>query len=258
MGLKWTVLGCHSPYPGPGGATSGYLLQISGKNVLVDCGSGVLAHLRWFLHPADLDEAWLSHLHHDHMTDFFVLQYALQTALRLGRRSQPLPVWAPREPREWSERLSYREAVSIQEIRDGDVKKESDWSVRWHRTEHGVPCYAMVIQSRHGSILFGADAGCHTDWGGMIQSPDLFICEGTYLHADKPSPPMLHHSVREAAEAATRIGAGALMVTHWYPETDPACIKAEAEAFFDGRVWVAQTGLSLELRERTLSQNQVY
>ncbi|MDR6224268.1 MBL fold metallo-hydrolase [Desmospora profundinema] len=248
--MKWTVLGCHSPYPGAGGATSGYLLQISGKNILVDCGSGVLAQLGSIIRPDDLDEVWLSHLHHDHIADFFVLQYAVQTSLRLGWRSHPLPVRTPLVPREWGDRLPYHQAVQIQEIKDGDRREEDGWSVYWCRTDHGVPCYAMVIQSKEGTILFGADAGLATDWNQMTEGPDLFICEGTYLHRDKPVAPMAHHSVREAAEAATRIGAHALMITHWFPGYDPKEIEREAQAFFTGRVWVAQSGLSVEIGDQ--------
>ncbi|PTM58903.1 MBL fold metallo-hydrolase [Desmospora activa] len=245
--MKWTVLGCHSPYPGPGGATAGYLLQTANKNILVDCGSGVLAHLGKIMRPDQLDEVWLSHLHHDHIADFFVLQYAILTALRLKRRSRPLLVRTPLAPHEWADRLTYHDTIAIREVKDGDHLKQDGLSVRWYRTDHGVPCYAMVIASEEGTILYGADAGLSTDWEGMIQRPDLFICEGTYLHRDKPSAPMAHHSVREAAEAAALIGARTLMITHWFPELDPQEIEAEAEAFFQGNIRVAQSGLAVEV-----------
>lgn len=246
--MRWTVLGCHSPYPGAGGATAGYLLQTGEKNILVDCGSGVLAQLGAIIRPEELDEVWLSHLHHDHIADFFVLRYAMLTALRLGRRSCPLLVRTPAEPDEWANRLHDDQTVEIKVIQDGAQLEEDELSVRWCRTDHGIPCYAMVIESEEGTILYGADAGLATDWVGMVQEPDLFICEGTYLHRDKPTVPMAHHSVREAAEAAAAIRAHTLMIIHWFPELDLSEIEAEARDFFKGRIWVAQPGLSVDMR----------
>ena len=38
--MKLTVLGCNGPYPAPGGACSGYLLQEGDTGVLLDCGAG--------------------------------------------------------------------------------------------------------------------------------------------------------------------------------------------------------------------------
>ena len=83
--MRWTVLGCQSPFPGPGGGTPGYLLEVEEKKILVDCGSGVLSRLGNYLALHELDAVWLSHLHHDHIADFFVLQYAMLTAFRRER-----------------------------------------------------------------------------------------------------------------------------------------------------------------------------
>ncbi|MBI0392649.1 MBL fold metallo-hydrolase [Thermoactinomyces sp. CICC 24226] len=69
--MRWTVLGCHSPYPAPGGGTPGYLLEAEGKKILIDCGSGILARLVERIAIEALDAVLLSHLHHDHIVDFF-------------------------------------------------------------------------------------------------------------------------------------------------------------------------------------------
>lgn len=49
--MKLTVLGCNGPYPAPGGACSGYLLQEGDTGVLLDCGAGVLAQLEKHMPP---------------------------------------------------------------------------------------------------------------------------------------------------------------------------------------------------------------
>ena len=35
--MKLTVLGKYGPFPKSNGATSSYLLQVGGKNILIDC-----------------------------------------------------------------------------------------------------------------------------------------------------------------------------------------------------------------------------
>ena len=73
--MKLTVLGCNGPYPAPGGACSGYLLQEGDTGVLRDCGAGVLAQLEKHMPPQNLTAIVLSHLHYDHMSDMLPLIY---------------------------------------------------------------------------------------------------------------------------------------------------------------------------------------
>ena len=87
--MKLTVLGCNGPYPEPGGACSGYLLENGATRVLIDCGTGVLARLTAIMPPEKLDAVILSHLHYDHMSDMLPMIYKLQGT---GKK---LPVYAP-------------------------------------------------------------------------------------------------------------------------------------------------------------------
>ncbi|OYD09529.1 MBL fold metallo-hydrolase [Paludifilum halophilum] len=245
--LTWTVLGYQSPYPGSGGATPGYLLEGSGHRILVDCGSGVLSQLGRYVQPWELDAVWLSHLHHDHLADFFVLQYALQTEIRLGKRKQPLPVFAPTEPERWGKQLSYRDAVRLHPIGEERTWKHGEMQVACFRTEHPVPCYAMDIQWRGKRILYGADAGPETDWERADPEPDLFICEGTFLDRDASHRSSGHHTVKEAAEAAERIGARRLLLTHLYPGYSRREIEAEAKTYYSGDLLLAEIGCRVRL-----------
>ena len=45
--MRLTILGNNGPYPAPGGACSGYLVESDSGNtrILIDCGTGVLASL---------------------------------------------------------------------------------------------------------------------------------------------------------------------------------------------------------------------
>lgn len=246
--MQWRVLGYQSPYPGPGGATPGYLLESSGMRILVDCGSGVLAQLSKYLAPWSLDAVWLSHLHHDHIADFFVLQYAIQTEIRMGRRSSPLIVTAPDEPEPWSSKLFYHQAVRHQPVSKEHTFHVGDMEVTWWRTDHGIPCYAMEIKSKNGQrILYGADAGLETDWSRIPRKPDLFVCEGTYLHQDMPPKSIGHHSVKQAAQVAEKMGAKRLLLTHLYPGYSRESIRKEASNHYSGELLLADIGMMISL-----------
>lgn len=246
--MKLTVLGCYSPYPSPGGGTPGYLLESNGKRFLLDCGSGVLSKLASYMPVYELDGVFLSHLHHDHISDFFILQYAILTARRLGKRVSPLSVWAPSEPSSWYEKLCYEDHIDLSELNEGSVVEfENNLSFRFYATQHGDHCYAMEItEDRQKKILYGADSGPNTNWTEMCTSPDLFVCEATYLHKDIPKNSDRHLSAKQAALAASSIGAKHLLLTHLYPEYDLQEIGFEANTHFSN-VSLAQPGWSQEI-----------
>lgn len=245
--MKFTVLGCYSPYPRPGGATPGYLLRSQGKSFLLDCGSGVLSQLAFYMPVYELDGVFLSHLHHDHISDFFVLQYAILIARKLGKRSSPLSVWAPSEPSSWFSKLAYETHINLNEINGHSLVEFENLSFRFHATQHGDHCYAMEItEDRKKKILYGADSGPNTNWAGMCTSPDLFVCEATYLHKDIPKQSDRHLSAQQAACAASSIRAKHLLLTHLYPEYDLKAIECEARANFK-EVSLARPGFSWEI-----------
>lgn len=245
--MKWTVLGCQSPFPAPGGATPGYLLEAGGKKILIDCGSGVLSQLAKFLPLYEVDAVILSHLHHDHISDFFVLQYAIMIAMNQGMRNRPLPVWSPAQPDSWFRQLSYGRYIQRQAVKEGDMLKLGDVKIQFFATDHPVPCYAMRIDSGGQTILYGADSGPKTDWISMAAKPDLFVCEGSFLEAERPQNPVSHLSVKETAMAAKQIQAKQLLITHLSPLAELSEVVREAASVYPGLCHPAKPGLIIHL-----------
>lgn len=246
--MKLTVLGCHSPFPGPGGATPGYLLEIQDKAFLLDCGSGVIPQLAKYRKPYELDGVFLSHLHHDHITDFFILQYALLVASNSGERTQPLSVYAPPIPDDWYKKLSYANLVDrkpIQETKRVQLTEES--YVDFFRTDHAIPCFAMKISFQDKIILYGADSGIKTDWSKIGDGADLLILEATYLHRQLPAKPTGHLSAKQAGMIADQVRAKRLLLTHYYPYNNLAELQQEAQQMFSGNCEVAQIGYQIFL-----------
>ncbi|GAB7388336.1 MBL fold metallo-hydrolase [Bacillaceae bacterium] len=245
--LKVTVLGCHSPYPGPGGATAGYLVETDGSKVLLDCGSGVLSQLQRRCGIEEISAVILSHLHNDHIADIAVLQYAVHVALVRGWRKDPLALYTPLEPRNIFERLPYRNAFRILPVEATAEYRIGEIDFSFLQTDHPIPCYAMKLRCRGGTVVYGADSGPGTHWNGFADGADLLLCEATYLEKDKPERPTGHLSAQEAAKVGERMRCKRLVLTHYFPGYARKDMYREARPHFSGKLTVAKTGLELEV-----------
>lgn len=245
--MKLTVLGYQSPFPSYAGATPGYLVEVEGIRILLDCGSGVLANLAKIIKPYELDAVILSHLHHDHISDFFILQYAMLVAKTQKWRTTPLKVWAPTTPKSWYERLRYHQLIQLAPLEEGRGITIDGVNISFFRTDHAIPCYAIKLSYQNKMILYGADSGPRTDWQRMGSHPDLFICEASFLHKDLPTQPIGHLSAKLAATAAKRIGAKRLLLTHLNPDGNPLLIRQEAEQIYQREIFLPKIGLEIRI-----------
>lgn len=245
--MRLTVLGCQSPYPGPNGATPGYLLQTEQTNILLDCGSGVMSQLAKYLPHALLDAVCLSHYHHDHVADIGVLQYGIMLHQRLKDRTKgTLPIYGPSHSEERGLSLTYEQATIQHEIHEESVIQIKDVQISFHRTQHDIPCYAMRIEHKGKVLVYGADSGPETDWS-FAKEADLFICEGTFLERYKPQGPTGHLSIKQASCTAEQLKVSKLMITHLFPAYTLEEIRAEMQDYQAGDGLIAEIGLQLQI-----------
>jgi len=119
--VQLIVLGTDGPYPGASKACSGYLLSYGNTKILLDCGSGVLARLQCHQDLNQLSAVVLSHLHYDHISDLYVLRFAVDAARHAGLRSGPLPLYAPPKPADVFSTLEYKDNIALYPIHGGGV-----------------------------------------------------------------------------------------------------------------------------------------
>lgn len=93
--MRVTVAGCWGGSPRPGGACSGYLVQASDTNVLLDCGAGVAGAVQRACPLTAIDHVVVSHFHHDHVSDAGVLMFARLVQRQLGQTDRDLTFYAP-------------------------------------------------------------------------------------------------------------------------------------------------------------------
>lgn len=223
------ILGCQGPYPGPGGATSGYLLTGTGRPVLLELGSGILARMSR-QETADLGAVVLSHLHFDHCAEVPLLGYLREAGRRAGEDLPPLPVYLP------AESAGIRQSWPGGGIFDFRFLDETPFTVegltfQGRPTRHSVPTWGFRIVGE-GQLGYTADTGPDPELARFFSGVDLLLAEAGY--GDGPSGPA-HLTTIEAAELALQAGAGGLLLTHLPPEApDPT---APARAMFPLAEW---------------------
>lgn len=246
--MRLTVLGVSSGgVPGPGGAGSGYLLQAGDATLLVDCGNGVLGHLKEHVDYGDLDGVYVSHLHADHVDDLMAL--ALWARFR---RKRKLPLWGPPGTRtllyRWftlfrSRPDPYVEAFDVKEVQPWSVHDLNGLKFQACPVEHSVPTFGLRAEFNGKRFVYSADTKASALVVEAAQNADLFLCEATYQGADGEEASRNDHmTATEAGEVAHKAGVRRLLLTHLLYELDPAVSADEATRAFGDRVEVARVG----------------
>ncbi|MFF2773965.1 MBL fold metallo-hydrolase [Streptomyces sp. NPDC058052] len=241
--LRITVLGSATPFPRPGNACSGYLVEGGGVRVWVDAGSGTLGELQKYVRLDAVDAVWISHLHADHSADLLTAYYGL---LHAGLApSLPVPLFGPAGTAgrlagfltNGPGRSPVERAFAFEELYDGHAVTVGGLSLRARAVEHGMPAFALRVEDARGrSLVYSGDCAPCPALVELGRDCDLFVCE-----ADGETDG--HHSAAQAGRSAARAGAGRLVVTHVGPGTEPAEAVALAAAEFPGEVRHADPGV---------------
>ncbi len=242
--MQLTVLGCAGSYGSPvGGACSGYLVRAGGALVWVDCGNGTFAHLQQHARVEDIDAVVITHEHPDHCVDI----YGLHVLLRYGLERTGFPVYAPEgaEARLGTLVTDWGDAFDWNVIGDGDATRIGDLDLRFSRTDHPPPTYAVELGGDGKRLVYTADTGPGWSPDAFGAGADLVLSEATYQEFDKPVS--WHLSAHEAGLAARAAGADRLVLTHLWPKLDPVVSAFEGSEAFGGPVTLATPHLVMEV-----------
>ncbi len=174
-----------------------------------------------------MEAVFLSHLHHDHMSDLLILQYAIQMEFVMKGRIKPLLIYCPDEPKLEADLIPIKHFVEPNPIDHSTVLQFGDLKVSFLHTDHGVPTYAMKFQVNDKIMIYGADSGIQTNWSPFANNANLLILECTYLERHKPAISMGHLSTYDIAKLSNDLKPKQLLLTHFYPEYDPKEIEEE-------------------------------
>jgi len=214
-----TVLGRYGPYPRPGGACSGYLIEDGPTRVLIDCGAGVLSRLMEHVRPEHLDAIVLSHLHFDHCSDLFVMRYALdQQDVPEGGQKRKIPLYSPNEPFETLRAITTGALFESHLVKGGDEIKIGTLTFSFVPMAHPVPVNGMRITGENGAVLFFT--GDTKPYPGMehgAANADALLADACFVDATQTGP---HLNVKEACQLARDAGVKTLYLTHLWGKCD--------------------------------------
>jgi ribonuclease BN (tRNA processing enzyme) len=255
MSSRLTVLGGCGAWPEPDRACAGFLLEHAGATVAIDLGYGTAPRLLAALGSAvadGLDAVIISHHHPDHMVDL----HALLRARWFGRRGgAAIPLYAPDGV-----------VTRLIELEDGDrtaVSRVFDWhpipappqAAGPFRLEsvllpHYVPNAGVRLSAPGLTIAYTGDTGPSPALAELGRSARLFIADATSRDEQPGSPAAaeaLNLTAAQAGQAAADAGAGALLLTHFWPGSDRQASRADAAAAFSGQILLADEGTVIPL-----------
>jgi ribonuclease Z len=254
--MKVTLLGTGSPLPDPDRAGPATLVQAAGRNLLFDCGRGVLMRLAaaGLPTPAFLHTTFLTHLHSDHVTDF---NDVVTTRWVTSPIESPLTVVGPVGTQRFADRtlemltddigyrvghhedLNWEPGIDVTEVADGDattpVLAAAGIAVTAAPTDHRpvAPTVGYRIEHEGAVVAIAGDTVPCEGLDRLVAGADIYV--QTVIRDDIiRNIPMqrlqdvcdYHSSVTDAARTAARAGVRTLVLTHMVPAPPPG---AESE-----------------------------
>ena len=222
--MELTVLGKYGPFPPAGGRTSGYLLKIGGKKILLDCGEGVFSALRAFLSPEDLDFVVLSHFHYDHACDLGVLHYYLENRGRRGTVGKPV-LFCPSDDSPFARSLSALSTFRAVAVTDGFSCEEEGISFSFFRMRHPVPTFGVRICSGGQTFAYSGDTNVTDTLIPLLEGASFALLDGAFLPRDKGENKP-HMSVDDCGRLARKCAVKSV-ISHFISDYDEAEVLAE-------------------------------
>ncbi|MBI2704846.1 MAG: MBL fold metallo-hydrolase [Actinobacteria bacterium] len=265
------TLGTGSPLPTPDRAGPSTLVRAGGRDLLFDCGRGVLLRAAAVGSGAlNFATVYLTHLHSDHVTDFNDL---VTTRWAMSPFENPLKVVGPVGTQQFVDRT-----LAMLETDIGyrlDHHDDLCWNPPVEVTETDAAVDGTVISDVGGVRVIAAptdhapvqptlgyrveaDGASVVIAGDTVPCEGLFtLCQGADVYVQTVIRPSLikmipsarlqdvvdyHSSIEDAAATATKAGVRQLVLTHPVPPPPPGTEHEwvdEARRAFDGDVVLA-------------------
>ncbi|HNV04784.1 MAG TPA: MBL fold metallo-hydrolase [Petrotogaceae bacterium] len=236
--MRLDIIGYCGAYPGNGQPCSGYLVTQNGTSVLLDCGSGVLTKIYDYIDPERINHVIITHFHADHFSDVFCMQHLSLVAMQLGRRKEPLRVYAPADE-EYFEKMKYKQASVAFEINSQSTLDIDSIRISFLKNNHVKSAYAVKVLSGQSSLVYTSD----TQWcDGLVdfaRGCDVLLCESS-LYNEFYNAVQGHMTAGECGLLASKCGAGRLILTHLPHYGEHEVLAGQAREKYDGPVILAE------------------
>lgn len=243
--LRLTVVGSSPAVPNPGGACSGYLLENVDRQVLVDCGHGVVGILRDVTEIDRLNGILISHMHPDHIFDLVPLTYGFYFGAL-----PPIPLLLPVGGYTVLQRIQaafglgesfFKRSFEVEEYLPHDRLDIAGMIVSFAPIRHFIPGYAMRFSVSPGGehdLLYSADTGWSGDVVELARGAALAVVESTVLQYASDHEADGHLTAELAGKLARTAGVRRLLLTHYSRDVGEQ-MRVAAQAAFGAPVELA-------------------
>ncbi|HUF88187.1 MAG TPA: MBL fold metallo-hydrolase [Thermohalobaculum sp.] len=278
--MRVTLLGTGCPVAHPRRAGPAVLVEAQGARVLVDCGSMVTQRLVAAGCPgATLDALIVTHLHSDHLVDFYQLVVSswhqgreapwlvhcpetvvpvIEATMAAWRAERDLRVAFERRPSASGLEVACRLLAPGRRIDIGALEIEAV------AVEHGPvrPAYGLVFRAAGRCAVISGDTSPCEALIAAGRGADLLVHE-VFMHRDMLPVPgrrapetiaavaSYHTLSGEVGGVARAMGARALALTHFVPpDFDRDALLAEVAGSYAGPVFIGEDLTSFDLARR--------
>jgi ribonuclease BN (tRNA processing enzyme) len=234
---------------------SGYVLEVGGLRVLLDCGAGVVHGMaRQGVEWRGITHLVLTHFHNDHIGDVPMLFFAWKHGMWPGR-AKPLTVIGPEGTGRLLDRMAdvfgghlrdFGFDVTIDEVEAGAERWLTDVvRLATAKTPHTDESLAYRVEAGGRSFCYTGDTGPGDEVAGFAQGVDALLMECS-LPEEHAMP--THLTPSQAARLARLALPRRLLLTHVYPQLDRAALPGLVhEAGWRGAVDVVADGDVIEV-----------
>ena len=245
------ILGSGTPVPTPERWGAGYLLEIGGEWLMVDCGPASTYKMHLSGVPCTkINNLFFTHLHSDHMSDYPCF---LMTRFDLSTGVEPdLNVYGPPPIKDITERLWTKEhgvlwydviartnhpmsvgafhhrggkgprpepVVHVHEFSEGKVATGENWECYAREVEHAQPylgCFGFRFETEEGIVAFSGDTAPAQSVVDLARDADVFVMQAVYRESTikTHTSRMAQTGTIGAGRMAQEAGAKRLVITH--------------------------------------------
>jgi len=213
--MRLTILGTAGVMPDARRAQSGYLLEKSGRFVLLDCGSGVFSRLSSLsINWAQLGTFLLTHLHLDHMSDLLSIW-----TVRWLLGAPHVALYGPAGTREFITKLLElfpyirdHVRVTVHELRAGQTLSLADFEVSTLAMSHYVPTLAYKFDKK---LVICGDSEPQSDLVDFVRGCKVLLHECSFPDG-MPAP--FHATPAALGQILAHADVEWLVLTHLYPQ----------------------------------------
>lgn len=244
--VELTVLGNYGAYAPANSACSGYLLDISGYQILLECGNGAFSKALKYTDTAKLGMVVISHLHYDHYADLYCMRQALKYQMREGVRTEPVILYLPEGPEQLVADLkAWDDVFMVVDLNEAKtmVNDYNLFQLAFFSVQHQIPTYGMQLYADGEKVLtYTADTGWYSGLATSCKGSRFILAEASLKEYELEERGAVHMSARQAAMLAQDSGVENLILTHFFPEHNLHQLRREAEAHYDGNLYMSASG----------------